>query len=731
MLELVILCFSVVANLALAALVFAKNAQKSVNEYFAFFAFTLVGWSITNYISLHPVLLDQLFWIRLDMAWAALLSLSLVMLVNVFPTDRPYFKRLEKPAVAVGILVTLSAMTPWLFTSVDYATGDAEPVPGPLIVPFGLFAFSALGTSIYVLLRRFRSLHGRAREYVRYAMFGMVAMFSLIIFFNFIVVIVFKSSSFIGLTPLFVLIFSVSFVYGMVWRRLFDVRLIVARFVAYLAVLVFASVLYAFTAAALSFFVTGVQPTVGQIIPSTIVVGILVLVAQPMRRLFNRMTRAVFYQDDYNTKDILDELASVLVRGMGTDMVARQSSQVLKDTLKSRYVTMFLKDPSVKSGWRRISSGAEFAPRSLPAALLEIFDQLPDVAMEDGVERTDVQYKALQEIRASVVARLETQSGVVGYTVFGDKTSGSAYTNRDIELIRIARDELAIAIENTMRFDEIQAFNTTLQERIEDATRELRNSNMQLQRLDAAKDEFISMASHQLRTPLTSVKGYLSMVLEGDAGKISQSQRQLLSEAFTSSERMVHLIGDFLNVSRLQTGKFTLEMHPVDLSKLVEQEVDSLRTTAEAHGLTIRYRRPSHFPILNLDEAKMRQVVMNYIDNAIFYSHEGSPIDVKLSTEAGFAVLEVKDRGIGVPQAEFNRLYTKFFRASNARKQRPDGTGVGLFLTRKVISAHHGSLIMESVENEGSTFGFRLPIKKLDAGNLKELHEKNDNENRH
>lgn len=724
MLELVVLCFSVTANLVLAALVFAKNAQKSVNEYFAFFAFTLVGWSITNYISLHPVLFDQLFWIRLDMAWAALLSLSLVLLVNVFPTDRSYFKRLEKPAVAIGLTVAIFAMTPWLFTSVDYSTGDAEPVPGPLILPFALFTFGALGTSVYILIKRLKSLHGRAREYVRYAMFGMVAMFSLIVFFNFVVVVIFKTSAFIGLTPLFVLLFSVSFVYGMVWRRLFDVRLIVARFVAYLSVLIFAGILYAFTAVALSFFVTGVQPSLSQIIPSTIVVGVLVLVAQPMRKLFNRVTRAIFYQDDYNTKDVLDELASVLVRAMDTDMVARQSSEVLRGALKSRYVTMFLRDPSIKSGWRRVSSGAEYAPKTLPTTLFEMFEKLPDVAVEDGIERSDSQYHALQAIRSSVVARLETQSGVVGYCLFGDKTSGSAYTNRDIELIRIARDELAIAIENTLRFDQIQAFNATLQERIEEATRELRNSNMQLQRLDAAKDEFISMASHQLRTPLTSVKGYLSMVLEGDAGKISQSQHQLLSEAFTSSERMVHLIGDFLNVSRLQTGKFTIESHAVDLSKLIEQEVDSLRTTAEAHGLTIRYRRPSHFPLLNLDEAKMRQVVMNYIDNAIFYSHEGSSIEVKLSTEGGDAVLEVKDKGIGVPKAELNRLYTKFFRATNARKQRPDGTGVGLFLTRKVIAAHGGSLIMESIENEGSTFGFRLPIKKLGASQASDLQDK-------
>jgi signal transduction histidine kinase len=205
------------------------------------------------------------------------------------------------------------------------------------------------------------------------------------------------------------------------------------------------------------------------------------------------------------------------------------------------------------------------------------------------------------------------------------------------------------------------------------------------------------------------------MVLEGDVGKITPTQRQMLSEAFTSSERMVHLIGDFLNVSRLQTGKFMLEDKPVDLSKLVSQEIDSLQTTIEAHGLKLHYRKPSYFPVLMLDEGKIRQVLMNFIDNAIFYSPEGKTITVKLSVEEGFAVVRVIDAGIGVPKSEQAHLFTKFFRASNARKQRPDGTGVGLFLAKKVIAAHGGVMVFESEEGKGSTFGFRLPIKKLQA----------------
>lgn len=377
---------------------------------------------------------------------------------------------------------------------------------------------------------------------------------------------------------------------------------------------------------------------------------------------------------------------------------------------------------TVKEGdYRRISEAdivllSEYISRS---------DQ--KVVVTDALDDEDPLYRLLSKYKVAIVLPLRQASELIGYLFLGGQHSRD-YTKRDVRALETISDELVIAIQNALSLQEVKELNATLQQRIAEATKELRQSNRQLQKLDVAKDEFISMASHQLRTPLTSVKGYLSMVLEGDVGAITKAQHQLLAEAFSSSERMVHLIGDFLNVSRLQTGRFMLETRRVDLVKVVSQEVDSLRITAEAHNLKIYFRKPAYFPVLLLDEAKMRQVIMNYIDNAIYYSHEGTTIEVKLYIDAGEAVFEVKDTGIGVPKEEQASLFTKFFRATNARKQRPDGTGVGLFLTKKVIDAHSGRVTLDSSEGKGSTFGFRLPIKKLTANSTKELDQKpNDN----
>jgi len=221
------------------------------------------------------------------------------------------------------------------------------------------------------------------------------------------------------------------------------------------------------------------------------------------------------------------------------------------------------------------------------------------------------------------------------------------------------------------------------------------------------------MASHQLRTPLTSIKGYTSMVLEGDAGELTPTQKKLLTQSFYSAQRMVYLIADLLNVSRIRTGKFLIEPTPVNLAEVVDQETAQLKELAASRSLEITYEKPKNFPDLMLDETKTRQVIMNFADNAIYYSSPGGRIEIKVIDKPNTVELRVIDKGMGVPKAEQKHLFTKFYRAGNARKARPDGTGLGLFMAKKAVIAQGGSIIFDSKEGKGSTFGFMFSKAKL------------------
>lgn len=271
-----------------------------------------------------------------------------------------------------------------------------------------------------------------------------------------------------------------------------------------------------------------------------------------------------------------------------------------------------------------------------------------------------------------------------------------------------------MAVQNSLSYKEIQQFSETLAEKVRQRTAQLRHANDQLKELDKAKDEFISMASHQLRTPLTTIKGYVSMLDEGDFGRLTKEQKEYVELALEGSNRMARLIGDLLDVSRMEAGKFYIDAQKFDLNTVVPQELEQLQNLAQSKKIDLRYIPPKKpVPIMNLDDNKTRQVIMNLADNAVHYSAPpkgGGKVEVRLERDGDDIVYVVRDNGIGVPKDQQGKLFTKMFRAKNAQEVRPDGTGLGLYLVKRVVEDQGGKLIFESTPGKGSVFGFRIPI---------------------
>ncbi|MEJ0073302.1 MAG: HAMP domain-containing sensor histidine kinase [Candidatus Saccharibacteria bacterium] len=300
-------------------------------------------------------------------------------------------------------------------------------------------------------------------------------------------------------------------------------------------------------------------------------------------------------------------------------------------------------------------------------------------------------------IQSLYVVQLTARARLAGFMLAGFYGFPDQVPQQDITLLDRLSEPVGVALDNRLLFEENRR-----------VLAQLRRSNAKLQALDETKDEFITMASHQLRTPLTAIKGYISMVLEGDAGALNPSQQKLLEQSFVSSQRMVFLISDLLNLSRLNTGKFVIEPTPVQLADVVTAEVEQLKETARSRDVKLLYDKPAGLPKLMLDETKIHQVVMNFMDNAIYYTPAGGRIVISLTETPTAVEYRVQDNGIGVPKHEQHKLFSKFYRAGNARRARPDGTGLGLFMAKKVIAAQGGAIIFDSQEGKGSTFGFRF-----------------------
>ncbi len=718
MFEFLLLVVGVSTTTLVALVVLLRDTRGSAAKLFAALAFGMIGWSITTYLSLHAASDEAtLALIRWIMFFVVMQNTAFFLLVPVFPDSDKKILDEKKNwfIIPFSALVAIIALTPFLFSSFE----DGAPQPGPGIVLFLLHAIFVGAASLVRLFRRLKRAKGIKKAQLGFFFIGTLSMFTLEPLCNFILPVLFKSNFLVSFSPLYIVVFSGLIGYAMVRKGLFDIKLAVVRSVVYILSLLALAALYYVAAYFISITVFRERViTEFDVSPLSIFLAlILAFVFQPVKQFFDQVTDRIFYRNRYDTNEFLIRLGRILTSTTELRMMLEKVDREIRKTLKadsSLFVVYRDHHPNelVGEGISKRFSSEELVQLdgiavSSPGSLLVV-----ERLRSSDLESEQAVYEILVKKHVALVLPLISADETIGYFMLGEHKVGG-YTQQDTSALEAIANELVIAVQNARSIQALRDLNVNLEKRIEDATQELRKSNEQLRQADETKDEFVSMASHQLRTPLTSIKGYISMVLEGDAGKITPMQRKLLEEAFISSERMVHLIGDFLNVSRLQTGKFVLDKSLVNLADLIEEEVDSLKETAKARSLKLQYRKPSRIPSLYIDGGKIHQVIMNFIDNAIYYSAEHTVITMRLVVEGGEVVFEVRDTGIGVPKSEQVRLFTKFFRATNARKQRPDGTGIGLFLAKKVIDAHGGSMVFESVEGEGSTFGFRLPVKKL------------------
>ncbi|MEO6513888.1 MAG: ATP-binding protein [Candidatus Saccharimonadales bacterium] len=725
----VVLCLLLLCGLVsfvIGSFVIARDWKKAQNLAFFGLSLGISAWAlgIAGFVQTNS-LTTAIVWAKFYYVAPLLLVFSSVL----FAVDYLYTTKISKKFLILFGFTGLILAILLVFGQNFMITGIAERAYGKEVLLNGrhyllysVYLLACFVLTIAITFKKMRAERYRiARQQVKTFLFGYTVSCILGVFFNLILPGL-GNYSLIIVGPLCTTFFLFATAYAIVRHKLFDIRAVVARSVAYAASLVALATLYGVVVFTLANFVFGLHLSLQAQIYLSIATGLAGLLFQRPIAMFDKITNTVFYRDAYDAQELFDHLNRILVSSLDLNYLLKHSSVLLAEKLKAEYVLMGLKDET--DARYRISGTAKMsfdvADIEKVRALTPKFRQ--SVIVADYLDEKHAELKSLMITNnISVLVRLspDVHKGDegFGYIVLGAKKSGNPYGNQDVRVLDTVANELIIAIQNALHFEEIQRFNATLQTRVEDATRQLRRTNSKLEALDETKDDFISMASHQLRTPLTSVKGYLSMVIDGDAGKINDTQRKMLGQAFISSQRMVYLIADLLNVSRLKTGKFIIDWAPVDLSKVIDEEISQLVETAESRGIKLSYKKPAAFPVLNMDETKTRQVIMNFVDNAIYYTPSGGAIDVQLLDKNASIELRIVDNGIGVPKAEQHHLFTKFYRARNAQKARPDGTGLGLFMAKKVIVAQGGAIVFESREGQGSTFGFSFSKARLNPTN--------------
>ena len=230
--------------------------------------------------------------------------------------------------------------------------------------------------------------------------------------------------------------------------------------------------------------------------------------------------------------------------------------------------------------------------------------------------------------------------------------------------------------------------------------------------VDRLKSEFISIAAHQLRTPLSAIKWAIKVVLDGDNGKLNKEQKETLTKGYLSNERIIKLVNDMLDVSRIEEGKFGYNFIQENIEHPLNVAIDSLIEGIKNKKLKVNIAKPNKVPLIYMDKEKMLMVFQNLLENSVEYTTERGKIDITIKERPRWLEVSIKDNGVGIPNSDKSKLFSKFFRASNVIRMQTDGSGWGLFIAKNIIKKHGGSINCDSEEGVGTEFIFTIPFKR-------------------
>jgi signal transduction histidine kinase len=228
--------------------------------------------------------------------------------------------------------------------------------------------------------------------------------------------------------------------------------------------------------------------------------------------------------------------------------------------------------------------------------------------------------------------------------------------------------------------------------------------------VEKMKTEFVSIAAHQLRTPLSAIKWSLRMVLDGDAGKVNKEQKDLLEKTYLSNERMISLINDLLNVTRIEEGRFLYKPELMQIEDVIDKVLIDLEETIKMKNIIVKFEKNEKaLSPVKIDKEKINMAIHNVLENSLKYTPAKGKISISLEEENKDIVLKITDNGVGIPEDQKQRIFTKFFRGSNVVKMETEGSGLGLYTTKNIIESHNGKIWFESQEGKGTTFYMTIP----------------------
>lgn len=693
-----------------------KNKKALSNRLFGLLSFVFAMWSFFWFAML-SVEQDSVW----ALVWAQLLNIGATLIPVVYMHWIISFFDLAKKrkiVLALGYLITLFFLAFGLSPLYVKGTHSAYffpfwPTAGPMYKWFLVFGYALMaGYGLFLLIKNYFRSSGERKYQILYIFIGSVlgfgggmTNFTQMYELNFFPFgIVFAGVVCVVLCPI---ILS----YAVVAYRLMDLKVVLRGSFVYLV-----SVLAIFLPSGLVLYFAD------KLYPNYVIyasLGLLIIsvsVFSPIRNVIYRLANKHFFSSLYDSSELIRNFSTRLSSTLEIDKVYGCISDTIKNSMHAKAVAVIKANFETIQYEVKYNNGFNIGKQVKFPGNEELCHKFTSIGMIIVVEELKAAYyqeykyiiDMMDEVGIALTVPMNLKDEMVGLLVLGYKESGDMYNQEDLKTLTVIGSQSAMAIKNAQLYEESKLFTLKLQDEVERQTKELKQANEDLKKLDKAKSDFISIASHQLRTPLTAIKGFSSMILEGSYGRVSSTLKDKVQKIFESAERLVRLVNDLLDLTHIEGGKIQFQFEKTDIGKMIQGVVDELSIQADRKGLKLSFTDPGNVFVW-ADESKLRQVLMNLIDNAVKYSFKGS-VTVSLEQKDNQINVAVKDTGIGMSLEEMDSLFQKFVRSPKATHLHTEGSGIGLYVAKKLIEEHQGTIWGESRgEGEGSTFHVSLP----------------------
>lgn len=710
MLELFVLSLALIVNSIIILLVLIKNHKSLLNRVSALLVFALALWTLFSYLSVdyNP---HTLFLMRLVMFSVVLENTSFYFLTKIFPDklinkDRRFFIE-----ITYSILVMLLTISPFLFSDIAFNNdGSFSPVVAPGMIFFlGHVAWFVVG-GIVALVRRYSRSNKAQKAQLRSLLLGALILYGLTPATNFLLPIVFKNSWLISLSPLYTALFAFIIGYSIITQKLFDIKLLIVRSLTYFFLLAFLASVYLVSIFTLGGLIFGNFDGMEAYWASTIIALLVGFSFCPLKSWFTRWTDKIFFRDRYDFEELTSSLNETA------------TSTIVLPELLFKFLNLLIDEMRITKGAFVLLEGKKiFEIQSvgykksfiLESGEIDHLSREKKIEVSERAKEGSTCKRILRNHDASVIVPLIVENELIGLLFLGDKKSGDTFTDRDIEVIKIVSKQLSLGIQNAKAYEKTQKFNLILRAEVNRATKELRGANEKLQELDQAKDEFISLASHEIRTPIATLEGYLSIL---NNPKLQDKDRKdIMARAYEGVGRLATMAKDLLDVSRIEQKRLKINKDMTRLERIVDRAVEGFELQARDKKIYVKYKKPKKaLPEVYIDPDRITEVFNNIIGNAIKFTHKGG-ITITTDKLGSNIRIIIADTGEGIPKDSMKHIFEKFYQAQTASSilgKDKGGTGLGLYITKHIIEAHGGKIWLESRLKKGTTFFIDLPINK-------------------